>query len=125
MRDRRLIYFSNAISGNAAADALFALIPPRDVDRTLTDAGIKGIAVRHPMREVLDLAWRSGDATLPAARGRADLAHALRRRLQERIGDEEKLWAALIIRCGRGRAALLIAVASHWQISVTSVQKSQ
>jgi beta-lactamase class A len=66
-----LIYLSIAISDNAAADALFALIPPSDVDRTLTDAGIKGIAVRHPMRDILDVfGLETGPGGLP-------LAHAL------------------------------------------------
>ena len=49
-----LVYLSVAISDNAAADALFALVPPSEVDRTLTAAGINGIAVRHPMRDLLD-----------------------------------------------------------------------
>lgn len=48
-----LIYLAIAISDNAAADALFGLVPPSEVDRTLAEAGIGGIAVRHPMRDLL------------------------------------------------------------------------
>lgn len=50
-----LVYLAVAISDNAAADALFALVPPSEVDGVLADAGIKGIAVRHPMRDLLDV----------------------------------------------------------------------
>ena len=50
-----LVYLAVAISDNAAADALFALVPPSEVDCVLADAGIKGIAVRHPMRDLLDV----------------------------------------------------------------------
>ncbi|MBS2536225.1 serine hydrolase [Catenulispora sp. NF23] len=50
-----LVYLAVSISDSAAADALFALVPPAEVDRVLTDAGIKGIAVRHPMRDLLNV----------------------------------------------------------------------
>jgi beta-lactamase class A len=50
-----LLYHSVAISDNAAADALFALVPPADVDRALTGLGITGITVRHPMRDLVDV----------------------------------------------------------------------
>ena len=50
-----LIYLAVAISDNASADALFDLVPPSDVDRVLADAGVTGIAVRHPMRDILDV----------------------------------------------------------------------
>ncbi len=52
---RDLLYLAVAISDNAAADALFALVPPSEVDRTLTDCGLRGIAVRHPMRDLVDV----------------------------------------------------------------------
>jgi len=47
-----LLYLALAISDNAAADALFDLVPPASVTAILRDAGIRGITVRHPMREV-------------------------------------------------------------------------
>lgn len=47
-----LLYLSVAISDNAASDALFDLVPPREVDRLLRDAGITGIAVRHRLEEL-------------------------------------------------------------------------
>ena len=47
-----LLYLSVAVSDNTAADALFDLVPPADVDRALREAGIAGIAVRHRMREL-------------------------------------------------------------------------
>lgn len=50
-----LLYLTIAISDNTAADALFELVPPAEVDRTLADAGIGGIAVRHPMRDLFDV----------------------------------------------------------------------
>ena len=55
-----LLYLAIAISDNAAADALFGLVPPAEVDRALAAAGIGGIAVRHPMSEL--------DSVLPADR---------------------------------------------------------
>ena len=47
-----LLYLAIAISDNAAADALFDLVPPAEVDRALAGAGIGGIAVRHPMSDL-------------------------------------------------------------------------
>jgi beta-lactamase class A len=49
-----LLYLSTAISDNAAADALFDLVPPAEVNRALLDAGITGIAVRHLLRDLVD-----------------------------------------------------------------------
>ena len=49
-----LLYLSIGISDNAAADALFDLVPPADVARVLREAGITGINVRHRMRELTD-----------------------------------------------------------------------
>jgi beta-lactamase class A len=66
-----LLYLAIAISDNAAADALFALVPPSEVDRALADAGIGGIAVRHPMRDLID-----ASGTGPGPDG-LHLAHAL------------------------------------------------
>lgn len=51
-----LLYLTIAISDNTAADALFDLVPPAEVDRALADAGIGGIVVRHPMRDVAAVA---------------------------------------------------------------------
>ncbi|MFD0632401.1 hypothetical protein ACFQ9X_13065 [Catenulispora yoronensis] len=51
-----------------------------------------------PAGAVLDLAWRSGDGVLAAARGRADLAAELRQRLRDRIGEDPWLWDALMVR---------------------------
>ncbi|WP_189271630.1 serine hydrolase, partial [Kitasatospora griseola] len=47
-----LLYLSTAMSDNGAADALFGLVPPAEVDRTLVRAGLTGIAVRHAMDEL-------------------------------------------------------------------------
>ncbi|WP_194926287.1 serine hydrolase [Catenulispora pinisilvae] len=66
-----LVYLAVSISDSAAADALFALVPPTEVDRVLTDAGIKGIAVRHQMRDLLNVF-----GTEPGPEG-LHLAHAL------------------------------------------------
>ncbi|MFI9722019.1 serine hydrolase [Streptomyces sp. NPDC052396] len=49
-----LLHLSTALSDNTAADALFGLVPPAGVQHTLLDAGIDGITVRHPMRELTD-----------------------------------------------------------------------
>jgi beta-lactamase class A len=66
-----LLYLSIAISDNAAADALFALVPPAEVNRTLRDYGLSGIVVRHLMGDLMDT---------PAERfapGETHLAHSL------------------------------------------------
>lgn len=47
-----LLYLSTALSDNAAADALFGLVPPAEVNHVLVDAGCTGITVRHTMREL-------------------------------------------------------------------------
>ena len=49
-----LLYLALAISDNAAADALFVLVPPAEVTAVLREAGISGVTVRHPMREFAD-----------------------------------------------------------------------
>jgi beta-lactamase class A len=74
-----LIYLAVAISDNAAADALFALVPPSEVDRILTDAGITGIAVRHQMRDILDVFGTGTGAGIGTDSGPdgLHLAHAL------------------------------------------------
>jgi beta-lactamase class A len=46
-----LLYLSLAISDNAAADALFGLVPPTEVTNALRETGIDGITVRQPMRD--------------------------------------------------------------------------
>ncbi|HVV25394.1 MAG TPA: serine hydrolase, partial [Pseudonocardiaceae bacterium] len=66
-----LLYLSTAISDNAAADALFELVPPAEVQQAVADLGVRGIAVRHLMRDLVDT---------PAERFGPDevhLAHAL------------------------------------------------
>jgi beta-lactamase class A len=66
-----LLYLSTAISDNTAADALFNLVPPTEVNQTVLDAGITGIAVRHLMRDLVET---------PAERfepGDVHLAHSL------------------------------------------------
>lgn len=47
-----LLYLSTAMSDNTAADALFDLVPPAEVDQALRQAGIGGITIRHRMREL-------------------------------------------------------------------------
>jgi len=48
-----LLYLSTSMSDNSAADALFGLVPPAEVNRALTDAGLTGITVRHAMAELM------------------------------------------------------------------------
>ncbi|PSK95555.1 beta-lactamase class A [Haloactinopolyspora alba] len=45
-----LLYMMLAVSDNAAADAVFELVPPVHVTRALQEWGCGGIVVRHPMR---------------------------------------------------------------------------
>ncbi|WP_031169275.1 serine hydrolase [Streptosporangium roseum] len=47
-----LLYLSTAVSDNTAADALFALTPPAEVSAMLHGLGLRGITVRHTMREL-------------------------------------------------------------------------
>jgi beta-lactamase class A len=66
-----LLYLSTAMTDNAAADALFGLVPPAEVDQAMRQAGITGITIRHRMRELTQT---------PARRfgpGEAYLAHSL------------------------------------------------
>lgn len=66
-----LLYLSTAISDNAAADALFDLVPPAGVNHAVLEAGITGIAVRHVMHDLVET---------PAERfepGDVHLAHSL------------------------------------------------
>lgn len=49
-----LLYLSLAISDNAAADALFGLVPPAEVTKVLRETGIGGITVRQPMRDLAE-----------------------------------------------------------------------
>ncbi|MET7796146.1 serine hydrolase [Streptomyces decoyicus] len=66
-----LLYLSTALSDNAASDALFDLVPPTEVTRTLRDAGISGIAVRHRMRDLVETPAEQFDP------GDVHLAHSL------------------------------------------------
>jgi beta-lactamase class A len=66
-----LLYLSIAISDNTAADALFSLVPPAEVNRAIRDAGISGITVRHVLHDLVET---------PAERfepGDVHLAHSL------------------------------------------------
>ena len=47
-----LLYLSLAISDNVASDALFALVPPAEVQRALHAMNLTGITVRHAMSEL-------------------------------------------------------------------------
>ncbi|HEY0533859.1 MAG TPA: serine hydrolase [Actinoplanes sp.] len=49
-----LLHLAVAISDNTAADALFALVSPVEVNRALRDAGVTGITVRHLLRDLVD-----------------------------------------------------------------------
>lgn len=66
-----LLYLSTAISDNAAADALFDLVPPGEVNRNLREAGITGIAVRHRLRDLVETPAERFDP------GEVHLAHSL------------------------------------------------
>lgn len=46
------------LSDNAAADALFAMVPPREVDEQLAEWGLEGLRVRHRMQPMYDYATR-------------------------------------------------------------------
>lgn len=66
-----LLYLSMCISDNAATDTLFALVPPAEVAASLQAVGIRGITVRHMIRDA--------SATLAERLDPADvhLAHSL------------------------------------------------
>lgn len=49
-----LVQLMLSVSDNAAADALFALVPPSDVAHTLRGWSCDGIVVRHPVRRLYD-----------------------------------------------------------------------
>ncbi|WP_238580916.1 serine hydrolase [Streptomonospora alba] len=61
-----LVYLSTCLSDSSAADALFGLTPPAGVARWLESAGLRGLAVRHPL---------SGLHATPAERLDSDEAH--------------------------------------------------
>ncbi|GAA3510237.1 beta-lactamase class A [Streptosporangium album] len=66
-----LLYLSIAVSDSTAADALFALTPPTEVSAMLHGLGLRGIAVRHTVQELIET---------PAERldpGEVHLAHFL------------------------------------------------
>jgi beta-lactamase class A len=66
-----LLHLALAVSDNAAADALFGLVPPRQVAQAMEDAGLTGITVRHRLR---DLAETPVEQLAPQHR---NLAHEL------------------------------------------------
>jgi beta-lactamase class A len=49
-----LLYLSTAVSDGTAADALFDLTPPAEVAAVLHGLGLRGITVRHTMRELTE-----------------------------------------------------------------------
>lgn len=49
-----LLYLAVAVSDNTAADALFDLTPPEEIDAALRGLGITDIAVRHQLRALTD-----------------------------------------------------------------------
>jgi beta-lactamase class A len=66
-----LLHLAVAISDNTAADALFALVPPAEVNQAVRDAGVAGITVRHRVQDLVET---------PAQRlapGDVRLAHSL------------------------------------------------
>ncbi|WP_410594904.1 serine hydrolase [Amycolatopsis sp. lyj-23] len=66
-----LLYLSTSLSDGTAADVLFGLTPPADVTRMLGEWGLAGIAVRHPMRDLVETPAERFDAA------EADLAQSL------------------------------------------------
>lgn len=49
-----LVYLMLALSDNAAADAVFRLVPPRQVTDVLGHWGCDGVVIRHPIRALFD-----------------------------------------------------------------------
>ncbi|MEV8310362.1 serine hydrolase [Streptomyces flavidovirens] len=66
-----LLYLSTCVSDGTAADALFDLTPPARVADILHELGLRGLTVRHSMRELSDTPVERFDGT------QAHLAHAL------------------------------------------------
>ncbi|MGW0560640.1 serine hydrolase [Streptomyces sp. NPDC003016] len=66
-----LLYLSTCVSDGTAADALFGLTPPDRVAGLLHEFGLRGITVRHSMRELSDTPVERFDAD------QVHLAHAL------------------------------------------------
>jgi len=66
-----LLYLTIAVSDNAAADALLGLVTSARVNQVMREAGITGIAVRHPLR---DLGETPAERFAP---GDTHLAHSL------------------------------------------------
>ncbi|MBA2807012.1 serine hydrolase [Streptomyces sp. KM273126] len=66
-----LLYLSTCLSDSHAADALFGLTPPARVAEILHELGLRDIAVRHTMNELMDTPVERLDAT------EVHLAHSL------------------------------------------------
>ncbi|MEU7039485.1 serine hydrolase [Streptomyces varsoviensis] len=66
-----LLYLSTCVSDGTAADALFDLTPPAEVTELLHGLGLRGITVRHTMRELAETPVERFDAD------QVHLAHAL------------------------------------------------
>ena len=66
-----LVYLSVALSDSAAADALFKLTPPTVVMEYVRRIGLRGLTVRHPIQDLVDVPTR------PLEPKSAHLAHQL------------------------------------------------
>jgi beta-lactamase class A len=66
-----LLYLSTCVSDGTAADALFDLTPPARVACVLQELGLRGLTVRHGMRELTETPVERFDAA------QVHLAHAL------------------------------------------------
>ncbi|MFF9867605.1 serine hydrolase [Streptomyces sp. NPDC013953] len=66
-----LLYLSTCVSDGTAADALFDVTPPARVAAVLQELGLRGMTVRHGMRELSDTPVERFDTD------QAHLAHAL------------------------------------------------
>jgi beta-lactamase class A len=49
-----LLYLSTSLSDGEAADALFGLTPPAEIAAVLRGLGVRGITVRHTMRDLVE-----------------------------------------------------------------------
>ncbi|MEV6318076.1 serine hydrolase [Streptomyces sp. NPDC051776] len=66
-----LLYLSTSVSDGTATDALFGLTPPSHVARILGELGLRGLSVRHTMRDLVDTPAERFDTA------QVHLAHAI------------------------------------------------
>ncbi|MEU6084313.1 serine hydrolase [Streptomyces sp. NPDC047108] len=66
-----LLYLSTSVSDGTAADVLFDLTPPAQVASVLGELGLRGLSVRHTMRDLVDTPAERLDAA------EVHLAHAI------------------------------------------------